>query len=64
MAAMAPCGYDAGMATEDDRAAEDAQRAAHPPFADRVDALRRATVALLRDLRSQGSTIAEWPKES
>jgi hypothetical protein len=25
------------MATEDDRAAEDAQRAAHPPFADRVD---------------------------
>jgi hypothetical protein len=34
---MAPCGYDAGMATEDDRAAEDAQRAAHPPFADRVD---------------------------
>jgi hypothetical protein len=34
---MAPCGYDAGMATDDDRAAEDAQRAAHPPFADRVD---------------------------
>jgi len=25
------------MSTEDDRAAEDAQRAAHPPFADRVD---------------------------
>src|SRR3954449_12393072 len=30
-------GYDVRMATEDDRAAEDAQRAAHPPFADRVD---------------------------
>jgi hypothetical protein len=30
-------GYHRSMATEDDRAAEDAQRATHPPFADRVD---------------------------
>ena len=30
-------GYHGSMATENDRAAEDAQRATHPPFADRVD---------------------------
>src|SRR3954451_2598594 len=37
LAGAVPVGYDVPMATEDDRAAEDAQRAAHPPFADRVD---------------------------
>jgi len=33
----APAGYQPVMSTDDDRLAEDAQRAAHPPFADRVD---------------------------
>src|SRR3954465_13611010 len=32
-----PGGYGLSMADENDRLAEDAQRAAHPPFADRVD---------------------------
>src|SRR4051812_38127067 len=37
LAGARPGGYDVPMATEDDRAAEDAQRATHPPFADQVD---------------------------
>src|SRR3954462_2967070 len=37
LAGAAPVGYDLRMSTEDDRAAEDAQRAAHPPLADQVD---------------------------
>src|SRR4051812_15563041 len=37
LAGACPVGYDLLMSTEDDRAAEDAQRAAPPPLADQVD---------------------------